>query len=91
MYLWASSPQLFHNTSAQNTGSSSIYVTHKPGNVWPPLSPIPSQPSFTNTIIVSQTVGVYVNSTGLPAPLQNKVSLCGTLWHGNGKNTEPTC
>jgi len=87
MYLWASSPQLFHNTIAQNSGDSGIYATNKPGRLWPPIIPIPSQPSFTNTIIVSQTVGVYVDSTGLPAPFQNKVTLYGTLWNGNGSNT----
>ena len=88
LYLWASSPQLFHNTIAQNTGNSGIYATHKPGQIWPPIIPIPSQPSFTNTIIVSQTVGIYVDSTGLPAPLQNKVMLYGTLWNGNGSDTK---
>ncbi len=87
MYLWASSPQLFHNTIAQNTGNSGIYATNKPGSIWPPIIPIPSQPSFTNTIIVSQTVGVYVASTGLPLPLQNKATLEGTLWWGNGDDT----
>ena len=87
LYLWASSPQLFHNTIAQNTGNSGVYLTHKPGQIWPPVIPIPSQPSFTNTIIVSQTVGVYVDSTGLPAPLQNKATLEGTLWDGNGSDT----
>lgn len=87
MYLWASSPQLFHNTIAQNDGNSGIYLTHKPGQIWPPVIPIPSQPSFTNTIVVSQTVGVYVDSTGLPSPFENQATLEGTLWWGNGNDT----
>ncbi|HEY85050.1 MAG TPA: hypothetical protein G4N96_08085 [Chloroflexi bacterium] len=87
MYLYASSPQVFHNTIAQNTGSSGVYLTHKPGQIWPPIIPVPSYPSFTNTIIVTHSVGVYVDSTGLPAPLQNKATLDGSLWWGNTSNT----
>ena len=89
MYLWASSPQLFHNTIAQNDGNSGIYLTDKPGQIWllSPIIPIPSQPSFTNTIVVSQTVGVYVDSTGLPSPLENQATLEGTLWWGNESDT----
>lgn len=83
MYVWASSPLVFHNTLAQNIGSSGVYITHKPGQIWPPVVPIPSYPAFTNTMVVSQSIGVYVDSTGLPAPLQNQVRLDGTLWHGN--------
>ncbi len=87
MYLWASSPQVYHNTIAQDKGSTAVYLTEKPGSVWPPVVPIPSQPSFTNTILVSQTTAVYVNSTGLAAPLQNKITLQGTLWWGNDSDT----
>ncbi len=84
MYLYASSPQVFHTTLAQNTGGGQgIYVTHQPEQVLPPAPPIPSLPSFTNTIIVSHSVGLYVETTGFPAPLENKVTLQGTLWHGN--------
>ena len=83
MYLWASSPQVYHNTIAQDQGSTAIYLTEKPGAVWPPVVPIPSQPTFTNTILVSQTTAIYVNSTGLPDPLQNKITLQGTLWWAN--------
>jgi uncharacterized repeat protein (TIGR01451 family) len=83
IYLWASSPQLFHNTIAQNTGNSGIYVTHTPGQIWPPVVPIPSFPFFTNTIVVSHTVGVHIDSTGLPYPLENRMTLEGTLWWGN--------
>ena len=87
LYLWAASPQLFHNTIAQNIGQNGIYLTHKPGQIWPPVVPIPSLPAITNTILVSHTVGVVVDSTGLPAPLQNEASFYGTLWHGNGSDT----
>ena len=86
LYLWAASPQLFHNTLAQNTGASGIHLTHKPGQLLPPVVPIPSRPTFTNTIIVSHTVGVMVDSTGLAAPLQNQATLHGTLWHANGSD-----
>jgi len=87
MYLWASSPQLYHNTIAKNSGSTGLYVTHRPGSLWPPLPPIPSRPTFTNTILVSHTTGIYVASTGLPDPLQNKATLKGTLWWGNTSDT----
>jgi len=87
MYLWASSPQLFHNTISRNGGDSGVYLTHKPGQIWPPVVPIPSQPSFTNTIIASHTVGIHVDSTGLFYPLENQATLEGTLWWGNGNDT----
>jgi hypothetical protein len=87
MYLWASSPQLFHNTIAQNDGNSGIYLTDKPGQIWPPVVPIPSYPSFTNTILVSHTTGLYVASTGLGGILENQATLEGTLWWGNGNDT----
>lgn len=87
LYLWASSPQLFHNTIAQNAGSSGVYVTHKPAQTWPPVVPIPSLPSFTNTVVVSHAVGVHVDSTGLPYPFENRVTLDGTLWWSNGSYT----
>ncbi len=85
LYLYASSPQLYFTTLAQNRGASGVYVTHKPGSLWPPVVPVPSLPSFTNTLITSHTVGFYVDSTGLPYPLQNRVTLQGTLWWGNGE------
>lgn len=92
LYLWASSPRLFHNTIARNgsalltpgDGGDGIHLTHRPGSVWPPLPPVPSLPAFTNTIVVSHDVGLYVDSTGLPYPLQNRATLDGTLWWGNG-------
>ncbi len=85
-YLWASSPAFFHNTLAQNVGTSGIHVTHKPGSFFPPEVPLPSYPAFTNTIIVSQTTGLFVEDTGAPYPLQNRVEMVGTLWYGNDTN-----
>ncbi|MBN2001867.1 MAG: right-handed parallel beta-helix repeat-containing protein [Anaerolineae bacterium] len=84
-YLYAASPYFIHNTFAENTGGA-LYLTHKPGQAWPPLPPIPSLPQFTNNIIVSHTVGVHVESTGLPYPLENRATLEGTLWWGNAAN-----
>ncbi len=87
LYLWASSPQIFHNTIAENKGDSGLYLTHQPGSIWPPQPPIPSWPSVTNTVIASHTVGVYVDSTGLPYPFENRADLDGTLWWANGSDT----
>ncbi len=87
LYLWASSPQLVHSTIAANAGDDGLYLTHRPGTVWPPVPPIPSRPLLTNTIVVSHSVGVYVDSTGWLDPLENKATLHGTLWWGNGQDT----
>ncbi len=85
-YFYAASPYLIHNTFADNDGSA-LYLAHKPGQLWPPLPPVPSLPQLTNNIIVSHTVGVDVQSTGLPYPLENRATLKGTLWWGNGADT----
>ena len=85
MYLWGSSPLFLHNTVAANVGDDGIHVTHKPGSLVPPSLPLPSQPSFTNTIVASHTVGIYVDSTGIPL-YENGVRMEGTLWWANGTN-----
>lgn len=85
-YFYAASPYFIHNTFANNAGSA-LYLAHKPAQLWPPLPPIPSLPQLTNNIIVSHTVGVYAQSTGLPYPLENRATLAGTLWWGNAANT----
>ncbi len=82
-YLWASSPQFYHNTLANNQGTSAVYITHKPGQIFPPLPPVPSLPRLVNTIIASHTLGIYVESTGLVYPLENRATLEGTLWWAN--------
>ncbi len=84
MYMYASSPQIFFNTIAQNRGNSGVYVTHQPAVLWPPSPLVPSFPNITNTIIASHTVGIYVDSTDLLFPLENRATLAGTLWWGNG-------
>ncbi len=83
LYLYASSPQLFHTTIASNTGSSGIYITHRPGSIWPPVPPFPSRPAFTNTILTGHSVGIYVSSSGL-ALAENHAQMEGTLWWENG-------
>ncbi len=87
MYLWASSPQFYHSTIARNSGQTGIYLTHKPGALWPPVAPIPSLPSFTNTIVVTHTTALQVDTSELPAPLENNATLNGTLWYGNDTDT----
>jgi len=66
-------PQLWHTTLARNGGAdgSGLYVTE--------LEQLPSHVTLTNTILVSQSVGVTV-TTG-PT---NSVGLIGVLWFGNG-------
>lgn len=86
LYLWGSSPLLAYNTVAQNPGGSGLYLAHRPGQAWPPLLPLPSLPFFANTIVVSHTVGLYVATTGLPYPFENRATLQGTLWWGNGQD-----
>jgi hypothetical protein len=65
-----SSPRLLHTTLARNTGGdgSGIHVSDEYGE--------PSTVALTNTILVSHTVGVYVDS-------DSTVLLEGTLW-GSG-------
>ena len=86
MYLYASSPISFYSTIVSNSGNSAVYLTHQPGQVWPPISPIPCYPSFTNSIFVGHQTTFYVDSTGLPAPLQNNVGTVASLWFNNDKD-----
>jgi uncharacterized repeat protein (TIGR01451 family) len=73
VYVAASSPHLLHNTIADNMGGDSgVYVSPEWG--------INSHAAFTNTILASHAVGIYV-STGSTATLE------GTLWHDNGVDT----
>jgi hypothetical protein len=88
MYMYASSPQIFFNTIAQNRGDNGVYVTHQPAVLWPPSPLVPSFPNITNTIIASHTVGIYVDSTELLFPLENRATLAGTLWWGNGRDVQ---
>ncbi len=74
LYIEASSPRLLHNTIARNTGGggSGVYIRESMSDY--------STVMFTNTIVVSQAVGVHVES-GSTAVLN------GVLWHGNTSNT----
>ena len=67
MYIIGSSPRLLHTTIARNSGGdgSGVYVTNQFGNY--------STAVFTNTILVSHTVGIYVSSN-------NTATLEATLW-----------
>ena len=64
LYIYGSSPRLLHTTIARNGGDGSgIYVTNN------------SIVALTNTILVSQTVGITVTSG-------NTVTVNGVLWYG---------
>jgi hypothetical protein len=75
IYVFASSPSLLHTTIANNTavGGSGVYVT---SNSMFGASTV----LMTNTVLVSQTVGINVDS-------DNQATLNGVLWFGNGANT----
>ena len=78
VYINGCSPNLYHNTIANNTGAegSGIYVRQygEDGE--------PGRPMLYNTIIVSQTIGVYVSD----ASDQNLATLYGVLWWNNTGN-----
>lgn len=76
LYIQGSSARFVHTTLARNTGGSGrgIHVTEYLGN------PSYSNITLTNTILVNQTVGVYVTSG-------NTVTLESTLWNTNSSNT----
>ncbi len=66
--LFGSTSRLLHNTIARNTGEG-IYVAGFYSSIW-----------LTNTVIVSHTAGLSVDSS-------NTAYLDGVLWFGNGANT----
>ena len=70
LYVTDSSPRLLHTTIARNNGGdgSGVYITDEGSHY--------STVALTNTILVSQTVGVYVSSS-------NTATLEATLW-GSG-------
>jgi len=84
MYLYGSSPICFFSTVVSNSGNAAVYVTHQPGQIWPPIAPIPSYPSFTNSIFCGHQSTFFVDSTGFSPPLENSVGLVATLWHNTG-------
>ena len=73
LYVAGSSPLLRHLTLARNRGSAGVYVTEYNG--W--MGEVTySHVAMTDTILVSHTVGVHVNSS-------NSAALQATLW-GSG-------
>jgi parallel beta-helix repeat protein len=73
LYIAGSSPRLLHTTFARNRGSdgSGVYVAS--------ISSGSRGVALTNTILVSQTVGVTVTAG-------NTVTLDGVLWYSNTTN-----
>jgi len=82
LYVRGSAPELYHNTIAQNAGANDatgVYVAEA-------SSTERAQPKLWNTIIVSQTVGIYVKGD----VVKNIVNADGILWYGNTDNTGGT-
>jgi len=79
IYIRGSAPELYHNTIAQNAWGSDatgIYVAEA-------SSTERAQPKLWNTIIVSQTVGIYAKGN----VVKNIVNADGILWSDNVSNT----
>ncbi len=75
IFVQQSAARLTHNTIARNTGGDNS------GLSFSPLVPIPAVPLvMTNTIIVSQSVGITTTAG-------NTVTVRGVLFFGNGTNT----
>lgn len=82
LYIRGSAPELYHNTIAQNAGANDatgIYVAEA-------SSTERAQPKLWNTIIVSQTVGIYAKGD----VVNNVINADGILWYGNMANTGGT-
>ncbi len=78
VYIWGGTPQLAHTTIAQNSGGdgSGVYVrSYSVGD------PEPGHVVLTNTILVSQTIGFYIE-------ISNTAVLDGVLWYGNGTDID---
>jgi hypothetical protein len=77
IYVSRAFPRLLHSTIACNSGGDGhgLYVTNVDSNY--------SAAALTNTILVSQTTGIYVNSG-------NTATLESTLWSGNTTNWSGT-
>ncbi len=74
LYLAQSAPRLLHTTIARNTGGegSGVSIAH--------VGSIPSVVAMTNTILVSQAVGITVTAS-------STVTLNGVLWYSNTVNS----
>ncbi len=75
LWIGGSGPLLLHTTIARNSGATGygVYATDNGGTTY-------SAVTLTNTVWVSQTVGVYVN-------LNSSVTVDGVLWYANGADT----
>jgi parallel beta-helix repeat protein len=73
IYVRGSAPVFLHNTIARNTAGdgSGLYVC--------PFFSTPSSVVMTNTILVSQTMGIDTESN-------TTITVTGILWSGNGTN-----
>jgi uncharacterized repeat protein (TIGR01451 family) len=79
LYIRGAAPELYHNTIAQNAGANDatgIYVVEA-------SSTQRAQPKLWNTIVASQTVGIYVKGD----EVKNIVTAAGILWSGNVSDT----
>jgi hypothetical protein len=74
LWIGGSSPRLLHTTIARNTGgdSSGVYATDDGNGIFSTLA-------MTNTILVSQTVGINVTAG-------SSATLNGVIWYGNTAN-----
>jgi hypothetical protein len=84
MLLEHSQAHLLHNTIVDNTGLSDatgLYLeTGSPGSNQGPQGELGSRAWLTNTIVMSQTVGIYASA-------ESQAMVNGVLWLGNGMNT----
>ena len=81
IYINGGSPQFFNTTIANNTGGdeSGVHIADGffPGKL---LIPVPGYVTMTNSILISQTVGITVETI-------STATLNGILWFSNGANT----
>jgi len=80
VYIVGSAPSLYHNTIAQNSHggdeATGVYVVEASATER-------AQPRLYNTIVASQTVGIYAAGE----TIKNIVNVEGVLWSGNISNT----
>jgi len=88
--VWISAAliQMIHDTVADRDGNTgtAVYLTHTPGQVWPPVVPVPGHLEMKNCIIQDHATGLFVDSTGFSAPLQNSAVVDGIDWWNNTNN-----
>lgn len=73
--VWGTTPHLIHTTIAENTGGDGTGLYAKEQYNGPKSSAF-----LTNTIVVSQTIGVQAKSG-------NTITLASTLWYNNSTDT----